>query len=65
MLKRWPKEGKFVYKCKLVALIQLGQFDNALTLLKKTTVGEMGYGGVNVDIKSCALKCRVQENVEQ
>lgn len=42
VIKLYPKEVK-AFKCKLVALIQLGKYDDALTLLKKTPSHQMGW----------------------
>lgn len=42
MLKKFTKEGKTVYKPKLVCLIQLGMWEDALLLIKKTPPTEMG-----------------------
>ncbi|CAI4233371.1 unnamed protein product [Auanema sp. JU1783] len=41
LLRRYPKEV-YAYKCKVIALIQLGQYDDALTLIKKTPNHQMG-----------------------
>ncbi|CAJ0606676.1 unnamed protein product [Cylicocyclus nassatus] len=41
IIRRYPKE-QYAFKCKLVCLIQLGMYDDALTLLKKTPPGQMG-----------------------
>ncbi|GMT14762.1 hypothetical protein PFISCL1PPCAC_6059 [Pristionchus fissidentatus] len=42
LLKKFTKEGKIAFKCKLVALIQLSQWEDALLLIKKTPSAEMG-----------------------
>ncbi|GMT16156.1 hypothetical protein PFISCL1PPCAC_7453, partial [Pristionchus fissidentatus] len=42
LLKKFTKEGKIAFKCKLVALIQLRQWEDALLLIKKTPSAEMG-----------------------
>ncbi|GMS84405.1 hypothetical protein PENTCL1PPCAC_6580 [Pristionchus entomophagus] len=42
LLKKFTKEGKIAFKCKLVALIQLSLWDDALLLIKKTPSAEMG-----------------------
>ncbi|KAL6735102.1 hypothetical protein Aduo_005577 [Ancylostoma duodenale] len=41
IIRRYPKE-QYAFKCKLVCLIQLGMYDDALTLLKKTPPNQMG-----------------------
>ncbi|CAD6196607.1 unnamed protein product [Caenorhabditis auriculariae] len=41
MIRRYPKET-YAFKCKLVALIQLSMWDDALTLIKKTPHHQMG-----------------------
>ncbi|VDN22911.1 unnamed protein product [Gongylonema pulchrum] len=41
VLRTYPKET-MAFKCKLVALIQLGRMDEALTLIKKTPPHHMG-----------------------
>ncbi|VDN03184.1 unnamed protein product [Thelazia callipaeda] len=41
ILRMYPKET-LAFKCKLVALIHLGQLDEALTLIKKTPPNHMG-----------------------
>ncbi|KAK6054103.1 hypothetical protein COOONC_08391 [Cooperia oncophora] len=41
IIRRYPKE-LYAFKCKLVCLIQLGMYDDALTLLKKTPPNQMG-----------------------
>uniref|UniRef100_A0A914RP89 Uncharacterized protein n=1 Tax=Parascaris equorum TaxID=6256 RepID=A0A914RP89_PAREQ len=40
-LRNFPREV-LAFKCKLVAQIQLGQFEEALTLIKKTPFHQMG-----------------------
>lgn len=42
VLKKFTKEGKIAFKCKLIALIQLGLWEDALLLIKKTPAAEMG-----------------------
>ncbi|KAK5972129.1 Tetratricopeptide repeat protein, partial [Trichostrongylus colubriformis] len=41
IIRRYPKE-QYAFKCKLVCLIQLAMYDDALTLLKKTPPNQMG-----------------------
>lgn len=41
VLRTYPKET-LAFKCKLVALVQLGRLDEALTLIKKTPSHHMG-----------------------
>ncbi|XGW08313.1 hypothetical protein V3C99_010991 [Haemonchus contortus] len=41
IIRRYPKE-LYAFKCKLVCLIQLAMYDDALTLLKKTPPNQMG-----------------------
>ncbi|VDK59752.1 unnamed protein product [Anisakis simplex] len=43
ILRNFPKET-LAFKCKLVAQIQLGMFQDALALIKKTPPQHMGYG---------------------
>ncbi|WKX96523.1 hypothetical protein Q1695_012729 [Nippostrongylus brasiliensis] len=41
IIRRYPKE-LYAFKCKLVCLIQLAMYDDALTLIKKTPATQMG-----------------------
>ncbi|VDM57345.1 unnamed protein product [Angiostrongylus costaricensis] len=41
LIRRYPKEH-YAFKCKLVCLIHLSMYDDALTLLRKTPPSQMG-----------------------
>ncbi|CAI5442781.1 unnamed protein product [Caenorhabditis angaria] len=41
LIRKFPKET-FAFKCKLVALIQLSSWEEALTIIKKTPTHQMG-----------------------
>uniref|UniRef100_A0A8R1E4N4 Signal recognition particle subunit SRP72 n=1 Tax=Caenorhabditis japonica TaxID=281687 RepID=A0A8R1E4N4_CAEJA len=44
LIRKYPKET-FAFKCKLVALIQLSQWAEALDLIRKTPAHQMGHVG--------------------
>ncbi|KAH7724737.1 TPR Domain containing protein [Aphelenchoides avenae] len=59
LIKQYPKETQ-AFKCKLIALIQLGQFDEALALLKKTPNHQMG----DVSFEKAYIYYRKNQNDE-
>ncbi|KAF8360430.1 srpa-72, partial [Pristionchus pacificus] len=60
LLKKFTKEGKIAFKCKLIALIQLGLWEDALLLIKKTPAAEMGAA----HFEKAYIHYRTNENEE-
>uniref|UniRef100_A0AC34QX37 Tetratricopeptide repeat protein n=1 Tax=Panagrolaimus sp. JU765 TaxID=591449 RepID=A0AC34QX37_9BILA len=57
IIRSYPKEG-FAYKAKLVALIQLGQFDEAAEFISETPVAKIG----NVAFENAYINYRKNNN---
>ncbi|KJH42973.1 tetratricopeptide repeat protein [Dictyocaulus viviparus] len=59
IIRRYPREH-YAFKCKLVCLIHLSMYDDALTLLKKTPPSQMG----ECAFEKAYILYRLDKNVE-
>ncbi|VDN43942.1 unnamed protein product [Gongylonema pulchrum] len=62
-MRTYPKET-MAFKCKLVALIQLGRMDEALTLIKKTPPHHMGQAPPD-DYRCAELRAQLLYRAEK